>query len=193
MGAPDLNLPVSPALLDERLSKMDRVLNRDLSRNVVGKANGLRHVILSSVVDGNYDGAIKELRLYEDLNSTLPIFKVHSERYFSHCEELIRAIDSKIKFSGSKSITRTQKQDLHAMVRKHFRALSDSLRQVETIENNIRVQDLRSTIWIIKAAILSVSTLLAFFAFMEARGSLIQPILNFLDTTVNNCVRLLFL
>lgn len=193
MPQSDSTALISPNLLDERLSKMDRVLSRDLHRNVGGKTNGLRHLVLSSVVDGNYDGAIKELRLYEDLNSNLPIFKNHTERYFSHCEELIRAIDSKFKFAESKSITRTQKQDLHAMVRKHFRALSDSLRQIETIENNIKVQDLRSTIWVVKATTISVTMLLMFFSVMEARGQLLRPIVNFVEIAIHNVVRAIFL
>lgn len=177
--------------LDERLRKLDVSLGRDLHRNIKGRANGLRHIILSSVVDGRYDEAIQELRLYEDMNSEIPVFRIQAERYFSHCEELIRAIDSKIKFAESKSITRTQKQDLHAMVRKHFVGLSESLRQIEILENNIKVQDVRSTVWILRSVMVSVLLILGALAFNEARFTLIRPILALVETGVQALVHVI--
>lgn len=179
--------------LDERLNKLDITLGRDLHQNIKGKVSSLRHIILSSVVDGNYDDAIHELRLYEDFNSQLPIFRIQAERYFSHCEELIRAIDSKIKFAESKSITRTQKQDLHAMIRKHFVGLSESLRQIEILENNIKVQDVRSTVWIIRALAVSTILILGSLAFIEARQTIVRPVLALIEIGVQTIVRSLSL
>jgi len=142
-------------------------LESRLSENITGRLDGLRHTVLSLVVEGKYDTAIAELNFYLTSDQKLQVFKVKAERYINHCEELIRAVESKIKFCQTRTITRSQKHELYSMVTKHFNELTDSLKKIERIENDIRVNDLKSTVLVLKAFVMCSGLLILFGAFNE--------------------------
>ncbi len=162
-----------------------------LSESISGHLDGLRYTILSLVVEGRYDTAIAEINYYGNSDHRLDIFKVRAKRYFTHCEELIRAIESKIKFCQTRTITRSQKHELYMMVTKHFRELIDSLKKIERIENDIRVKDLKSTVWVLKAFMVCTSFLLAFGMVREALVTMKEPTAVILDDLVEQIFRLI--
>ena len=192
MGEPAEN--INPDLGNMRALDKDLRLSlkRDMKSAVTGGSNSLTRIVLSSVVEGRYSVAIDELRLYEDLNNHIPIFKEKSSRFFSHAEELIRTIDSKVKFADSATVTRSQRHDLYTMVRKHFRALHHSLTQIETIENNIKIRDFKSTIWSLKALLVCGGIVIAWAAYLEGFRFMGGPIANVVEKLINDFIMYVF-
>ena len=162
-----------------------------LSESISGQLDGLRYTVLSLVVEGRYDTAIAEINYYGNSERKLQVFRNRTKRYFTHCEELIRAVESKIKFCQTRTITRSQKHELYMMVTKHFRELTDSLKKIERIENDIRIKDLKSTVWVLKAFFICLSLLLATAMVKEAIITMKEPSLVIIDDLVNQIFRLI--
>jgi hypothetical protein len=180
--------------LDESLAdgiKSQEELEVRLSESITGRLDGLRHTILSLVVEGKYDTAIAEISYYSTSEQKLPVFRMRAERFLNHCEELIRAVESKIKFCQTRTITRSQKHELYTMVVKHFNELTDSLKKIERIENDIRVNDLKSTVWVLKAFIMSVGCMIMFGMFREAILTMREPMLVVATDITNAIFRLI--
>lgn len=162
-----------------------------LAESISGQLDGLRYTILSLVVEGRYDTAIAEINFYGNSERKLQAFRNRSKRYFIHCEELIRAVESKMKFCQTRTITRSQKHELYMMVSKHFHELVDSLKKIERIENDIRVKDLKSTVWVLKAFFVCTSLLLAFAMTKEAITTMREPSLVLVDDLVDFVFKLI--
>jgi hypothetical protein len=159
-----------------------------LSESISGRLDGLRHTVLSLVVEGRYDTAIAEIGAYSTSDQKLPVFKNRARRYLNHCEELIRAVESKIKFCQTRTITRSQKHELYTMVVKHFHELTDSLKKIERIENDIRVHDLKSTVWVLKSFVMSVGCLIMFGLIREGYMAMKEPLV----VVANDFVQMIF-
>ncbi|MES2769342.1 MAG: hypothetical protein V4596_09360 [Bdellovibrionota bacterium] len=168
--------------------KSQEDLELKLSENISGRLDGLRYTILSLVVEGRYDTAIAEISFYANSEQKLQVFRTKAQRYLNHCEELIRAVESKIKFCQTRTITRSQKHQLYLMVMKHFHELTDSLKKIERIENDIRVNDLKSTVWVLKAFIMCLGTLIMFSMVKEAIQGMKMPLM----VVVNDSVEFIF-
>lgn len=160
-------------------------LELKLSESISGRLDGLRYTILSLVVEGRYDTAIAEISFYANSETKLQVFRTKAQRYLNHCEELIRAIESKIKFCQTRTITRSQKHQLYMMVMKHFRELTESIKKIERVENDIRVNDLKSTVWVLKALIACVGFLVIFGMTKEAYQTMETPFLVVVNDSVN--------
>jgi hypothetical protein len=166
-------------------------LEERLAVEISGRLDGFRHTILSLVVEGRYDTAIAEISYYSSSDHKLQVFKRRARRYLNHCEELIRAIESKVKFCQTRTITRSQKHELYTMVLKHFRDLTDSLKKIERIENDIRVTDLKSTVWVLKAFIMSVGVMILFGMIREGVYAMKEPLLVVTDDAIEFLFKLI--
>ncbi|MGE3758346.1 MAG: hypothetical protein AB7H97_11350 [Pseudobdellovibrionaceae bacterium] len=137
-----------------------------------GHANTLRYAILSFVAEENYDQAIHEFQHFLNQKSDYPKFKPRVDRYVRHGVDLIHAIRAKRHFPGIHSLTITKQQELAKKVKQHLDELQYILRKIEKIQVELRVEDSRSTIWVVRAiamAILSIS-LMAFILDFTAGG-----------------------
>lgn len=185
-------LELDESLADISLGGGDLETQEDLevrlSENISGRLDGLRHTILSLVVEGRYDTAIAEISFYANSDQKLQVFRTKAQRYLNHCEELIRAVESKIKFCNTRTITRSQKHQLYTMVMKHFHELTDSLKKIERIENDIRVNDLKSTVWVLKSFIMCVGVLIMFGMIREGVMTMKDPFM----VVVNDSVEFIF-
>lgn len=173
----------------DELESQDQLEER-LAEQISGRLDGFRHTILSLVVEGRYDTAVSEISYHANSEDKLNVFKSKAQRYLNHAEELIRAIESKIKFCQSRSITRSQKHELYKMVMKHFNDLTDSLKKVERIENDIRVADLKSTVWVLKAIIMSVGFLIIVGMTKEALFTMKEPLFVVTDDAIEFLFRM---
>ncbi len=120
-----------------------------------GPVDSLRFKILSSVLNENYDSAIKGLRDYTDKPSPYPDFKDRVARYIKHGVDLTYAIKAKRGFPGLNSLTRAKQQELREKFKEHFKELQWTLRKIEKIERGLEIEDVRSTIYVVKALWLS--------------------------------------
>lgn len=189
--AKDLNLDESLVEASPGDIKTQEDLELKLSENISGRLDGLRYTILSLVVEGRYDTAIAEISFYANSDQKLQVFRTKAQRYLNHCEELIRAVESKIKFCQTRTITRSQKHQLYMMVMKHFHELTDSLKKIERIENDIRVNDLKSTVWVLKSLIMCLGVLIMFGMIQEAVSSMQLPFMVVVNDSVEFIFRLI--
>ena len=127
--------------------------SKRLQKKISGRSDGLRNTILSFVARDKFDTAVKELRYYQQYKSDLTPFIDRTERLVDHCEELILAIKAKKAFPNIDQMPMGKRQELFERVQDHFDELQNVLKRVEQIENDIRVQDSRSTVWVLQALI----------------------------------------
>lgn len=125
-----------------------------------GKADSLRYNILSWVLDEKYDRAIQELRNFIDHDSEFPNFKEKVERLALHAIDLVYAIKAKRNFPGLSSLTRAKQQELREKFKFHFKELQEVMKRIEKIQVDLRIEDARSTIYIIRALLLAGAALL---------------------------------
>ena len=84
--------------------------------------------------------------------SEYPNFKEKITRYIHHSIDLIYAIKAKRGFPGINSLTRAKQQELREKFKGHFKELQYILKIVEKIQGDLRIQDARSTIYVVRAA-----------------------------------------
>ncbi len=120
-----------------------------------GRPDSLRSTILSFVARDKFDIAVRELRYYQQYKSDIAVFQERTERYFDHCEELILAVKAKKGFPNIDALPMAKRQEIFERIQQHFDELQAVLRRIEQIENDIKVQDSRSTVWVMQALIVS--------------------------------------
>lgn len=136
------------------IAEMQDELNKKLlesSKADLGRTDSLRATILQLVVGENYERAGEEMVAYVDLKTSYPNFQMRVQRLVQHCNELIQAIKTKRNFPGLAALSLAKQQEIHEKVLEHFEELKSHLRQVEKIERENKLDDLRSTVWVVRA------------------------------------------
>ena len=128
----------------------------NIDRKDLGRADTLRFNILTFVVEENYDRAIHELNTFLEKDFEYPRFRNRIERYVQHATDLVSAIRAKRRFPGVQMLTMAKQQELNEKFRAHFMALQYVLKKIEKIQTDVRIEDVRSTVWIVKAFINSL-------------------------------------
>ena len=130
-----------------------------------GRADSLRYNILVWVLDEKYDKSIQEMRNFLENPSDYPNFKEKVERFVTHGIDLIYAIKAKRNFPGIASLTRAKQQELREKFKEHFHELQMVMKKIEKIQVDLRIEDARSTIYVIRALWIS-GTAIAVLAFV---------------------------
>jgi hypothetical protein len=147
-----------------------------LEARVSGKHDRLESTILGYVAKDKFDFAVKELRYYQEMMKDLIPFVDRTQRVFDHCEELILAIKAKKSFPAMESLPMGKRQEMLERVQDHFDELQKLLKRVEQVENDIRVQDTRSTVWVVQAFVLCSMIIVIFAVVLEAFRTMGMPI-----------------
>lgn len=150
-------------------------------RSELGKADTLRFNVLTFVVEENYDRAILELNNFLSKDSEYPQFKERVERYIHHGIDLVNAIRAKRKFPGAQLLTMAKQQELNEKFFNHFSELQLILKKVEHIERDVKIEDIRSTVWIVKAAIHSVIAIAVVAFLVDINNGLMHTTLIVID------------
>ena len=117
----------------------------------LGQVGTVRHTILTYVATEGYAKAAEELNGYVESKSDFPQFASRVERYVSYAVDLINGIKAKRSFPGFQHLSLSKQQDLSDRAMDHFEDLKITLRKIEQIEKEIRLEDMRSTVLVIKA------------------------------------------
>ncbi len=142
-----MGLPVSK----DPAGREDSLFSMAVDRNDLGAPDSLRYSILTGVLSEEYDRVIEELKGFSDKPSPYPNFQEKATRYINHCIDLIYAIKAKRGFQGIGSLTRAKQQELREKFKEHFRELQHVLKVIEKIQTDLRIQDVRSTIYVVRA------------------------------------------
>ena len=192
MGEPQLKSPnsgsndevkgaVLPQNADEAKKKNEEaeIFDIGVEQSDFGKKNSLRYNALTLVLSENYDRAINELRTFLGSPSDYPNFKEKVTRYVNHSIDLIYAIKAKRNFPGIGSLTRAKQQELREKFKEHFKELRYILIRIENVEKNLKIEDARSTIYVIRTiwisalAIVGLWFMLEFFQGLAIPGTLL--------------------
>ena len=139
----------------------------------MGAVDTIRHTIVSHVANENYERAIEEIKKYVASQSDYPQFADRSERYTNYAIDLIHATKAKRSFPGLQYLAMSKQQELFDRAMEHFEDLKVTLRKIEHIEKEVRLDDVRSTVWVVKAIIYSCFAMLVLGFLIElSRGVL---------------------
>lgn len=147
----------------------------------VGRGDTLRSTVLGSIVAEEYQRAKDEIAAYVELKFAYPGFQRRVERLVQHCSELVDAIKMKRNFPGLAQLTLSKQQEIHEKVLEHFDDLKRHLRQIEKVEREHKLEDVRSTVWVLRALATGVGVV-AFIAFLlDAKNGAFAPFLYVTD------------
>lgn len=147
----------------------------NLSRRVTGQVDSLRNSILTFVADKQYEVAIREIRMYQKFKSDLEIFKTRTERHFDLGEELIESIRTLLATPDLKVLPMSKRQLIYERVVTHFESLKMTLDKLEKVENDIKIRDVRFTVWVLQVSCAAIGTLIAIVALNECIATLGRP------------------
>ncbi len=151
MSLPSVNYQ---ALELERTSEIQEDLKNRLvqskNKEGYGRSDSLKNSVLTQVVHNNYESALNELKFYIEFKSEYPSFQNRVQRYLDHCDDLIHAIDTKRNFPGLGALSLSKQQEIYERVLDHFEELKSYLGQIEQVERDVKLADVRSTVWFVK-------------------------------------------
>ena len=147
---------------------------------------GLRTMVLSAVVAESYERAREELRRYVELRASYPEFQARAERYVQHGCDLVQAIETKRSFPGLASLSLAKQQEIHEKVLEHFEELKQNLKQIERVEREHRLDDVRSTVWVLRTFTQVTLAIVAVWFVLDLRDGMFDTLIRVVDTYVND-------
>lgn len=126
----------------------------------------LKTEVLNAVADDQFDQATELLQDFLNQPTEYPQFKVRMERLINHAIDLVNAIRAKKNFPGMSNLTRSKQQDLAERTSDHYNELQVSITKMERIMNQLKREDIRSTLWILRAIVYG-SGLVVIVAFLK--------------------------
>ncbi|MCM2282742.1 MAG: hypothetical protein NDI61_12945 [Bdellovibrionaceae bacterium] len=141
-------------------SRPARSMKLRAAKEDLGRADGLRHTILTLVADEEYARAISRMKEFQASKDDFPQFAVRAGRYVSYAVDLINGIKAKRSFPGVHTLAMSKQQELYDRAMDHFHDLTATLRKIEQIDREVRAEDTRSTVWIVQALLVSVLAIL---------------------------------
>lgn len=176
----------------EHISEMQQDLRRKLhesSRKELGRMDNLRSSILNLVVNENYARSVEEMVAYVDLRTAFPGFQERAQRLIQHCSELIQAINTKRNFPGLAGLSLAKQQEVHDKVLEHFEDLKHHLRQIERVEREHKLEDARSTIWVMRALCHSIVLIFIVAFILDMKNGAFGVAMSVTDGIVDNLSR----
>lgn len=150
----------------------------------------LQYSVLENIAQGKYDDGAKILLEYRKKKSTYPTYENRTGRLFEHCNELIEAIRAKKTFPNLQSLAQSKQEEIHQKARENWEDLRVSLRRLRSIENDLAVQDSRSSVWVIRALMFSTFMILGTYVMKETFRSFGMSADIFLDSIVKSFFKL---
>ncbi len=194
----DLNSSINKnSRLAERLNmgaeKIDSI-SFDISKieKDMGKPDSFRFKILNLVANEDYDSAIKGLKTFHEQEAHYPNLKERTERYIGYSVDLVNAIKAKRHFPGMKMLTMAKQKDLNDKFLSHFYELQQTLKRIENIQRDIKLDDAKSTIWVVKAIAIAVLVVVVASFLRDVNDWLLKTTLIVVDDTFERLTHWLF-
>ncbi|MBX7232662.1 MAG: hypothetical protein K1X29_11310 [Bdellovibrionales bacterium] len=151
----------------QRLNQVQTGITENLKKaQDSGYGDNIMQVVLNCVVRGEYKAAIYELDHYINSRAQFPNFQSRVVNQKKLAQELINAIESKRNFPGLATLPLAKQQELKEHVLYNFKELKKHISSITAQEKNARMQDLRSTVILLKVSALSVFGVFAFAFFL---------------------------
>lgn len=171
--------------LDDSLFKEDSKNSGDgTNKRSSISPEALRRSVLAYVAESEYDSAIEELQSFLESEFDYPLFRARAERYVRHSIDLVNAIRAKKNFPGIASLTRAKSQELKERTRSHYNELDQSLKRIEKVETQLRIDDVKSTLWVVKSVSYSLIIILLVGLSMDLMGGFYDTAVAVIDDSV---------
>ena len=175
-----------------RTQQLDHRLQETLQARSNGKIDSLKRTILSYVSDGEYDVARSELNRYVQMQREYPAFIEKGERYINHCHDVIQTIKAKRDFPGMHTLPMSKQQEIMEKVLAHFEELKFYLHKLEVLQKDVKMDDLRSTVWVIKAIIYSLFFIIVIVFLRSAALGILESFDYVINEYTNEAINWLF-
>ena len=179
------------ALEVQRKEEMQRALKKRLEamhEEEGGRGDSLRRIVLADIVAEQYEQARVNLNRYVDRKTQFPNFQKKAARYVKHCLDLIQAVETKRHFPGLAGLSLSKQQEIHERVVGHFNDLKHFLVQIERIEREQKLDDVRSTVWVLRACCHGVGLILGLAFLMDVSTGLLSSANIVFDSFVTDVV-----
>lgn len=189
------NLDVALKMAETHAEKeMNSKINARMRANIadIGHGDGLRALVLTQIANENYQQAIDEIYQYIDSKHEYPMFKQRVTRYAEYCRDLVNGIKAKRSFPGMQYLSSTKQQELFDRSMDHFDDLKATLKRIEQIEREVRLDDVRSTVWVVKALVVSVAGILIIAFFLDISKGVISAAMNIVEDSYLKSLAWLF-
>lgn len=158
----------------------------------VGAVDTVRNSILSYVASESYDRAIEELRKYVDSKTEFPQFKMRVERYAAYAVDLINAVRVKRSFPGLQNLSMSKQQDLFDRAMEHFEDLKITLKKIEQIDREVKIEDIRSTVLVVKAVVYCLFAVVTLGFLIELSRGVVPTAWTVLDQILSVSTNFIF-
>lgn len=167
-------------------------LDPGLSPGQMGKADSLKHNVLSAVINEEYEKALHLLEQFQKSQSEFQNFHQKTDRFISHSSDLVKAIRTKRSFPGLNQLTRAKQQELRDKFKEHFNELQYALGKVEKIYSDLKISDARSTVWVVRTFFYSVLICFSVWTATLLVGGVGQSISILVDSAIDKAISLIF-
>lgn len=175
------------AIEEQRATEMQKSITERLAMAKDGGLGGnLRHMVLDALVGGHYQRAKEELDRFVDEKVDFPNFQHKANRIRKYCADLINAIEAKRNFQGMGGLPLARQQELYDRVMEHFNELKGHLQAIERIEREARLDDIRSTAWVLKATSYCVFIIAGLSFFLDVQSGLASSVTAVFESYVND-------
>lgn len=164
------------ALEKQRSDAVQHQLKLQLRSMEVGKNDSLRRVVLRLVVEARYADASMMIDEYLKLKSFYPAVGKRAKIHASHAKDLVNAVRAKRNFPNLAQLSMSKQQEILDHALGHFEELRQTIKAIEYIVRDEAIQDIRSTVWVIRTLVYVSVILLATAFVLEFSGALGQPL-----------------
>lgn len=168
-----------------KLMEIEQEIQKKVEKSIIVRTEVLTSSILRRIAEGQYDEAAGDLEAYCRNRPGFPLFFSKAEGTLKYCQKLIRAIQYKRHQAVGAVNSKAKQQHFQDQVLAHFEDLKAHLRRLEKLEREFKAEDIRSTVWVLKAASLSLFALVALVTFSELYYGLGNEIISTVEETMD--------
>lgn len=158
--------------VDSDKSQMKEISGVDFNKS----GDTISKIILSLVIDDRFDSAMNEIQYYQQLKAKTPLFAGKTNSHFRSAVAIIRDIREKRNIPNFDRLRSGKQKEVRDQVIKQVKHLKDILTKIEQVDHDLKIQDVRSTVWVLKTFTFCSVTLVFFVAIYEAVQILNSPV-----------------
>ena len=204
MATEEAKKPNPPLPKQPRESEFDAFEESTLDSDLEGKLqiqleqkiqslSGIRYLILRHVMEGEYKRSKEELKKYAEMKQQYTRFLIRTEPYIKHSIDIINTIETKRKFINIKGmINRSRQKEMFSSILEHFDELKSFMNKTAEIAKEEELNDLKSTVFVIKILFLCLFTLFVISFLVLESISMLKSFYVIIDAFVNDLLGKLF-
>jgi hypothetical protein len=161
---------------DKSLSHKEVELGADFISAMGNFGDSLKSTVLGLAKSGNFDAAKREMKFYQQQNTSTPGFEFRTKHYFTHCYELLDAISNLKHIPNFENLRAAQQKQIRERIMTYGQDLSSILGRIDKVTNDLKIQDIRSTMWVIRTLTVCFALLIFVTALIEAFTTVGSPL-----------------